>query len=71
MIDTRPDIPEGYTCNKQGRELTFKHSSGFWREQTYNENGRLLTYNNSHNKWEEYFYDIRVFVTADMKVRKL
>ena len=45
------------TFDKNGRELTYKDSNGFWREFTYNEDGKELTYKDSDGNWYEKTYD--------------
>ena len=53
----RDDIPLGYTCDADGRVLTYKDSYGFWYECAYDAKGRELTYKNSDGNWYEYTYD--------------
>ena len=55
----RDDIPLGLTRDAEGRVLTFKDSTGYWREYTYDAGGRDLTYKNSYGHWHEYTYDAR------------
>ena len=46
-----------YTYNKNGNQLTFKHSNGYSWEKTYNVNGRELTYIDSDGLSWEFTYD--------------
>ena len=53
----RDDIPLGYTRDAQGRELTYKNSSGYWHEYTRDAHGRELIYKDSGGYWFERTYD--------------
>ena len=70
MIDTRPDIPEGFTHNRRGQVLTYKARAGWWYKRTVDNQGRELTFENSIGNWHEIFYDLNVKV-ENMKVFKI
>ena len=53
----RDDIPLGLTRDAEGRVLTFKDSTGYWREYTYDAYGRELTFKDSKGYWHERTYD--------------
>ena len=46
-------LPLGSTYDAQGMELTYKDSTGYWRERTSDAHGRELTYKNSEGYWSE------------------
>ena len=46
-----------YTYDKNGNELTYKDSTGYFSEYTYAEDGQELTYKGSNGYWREYTYD--------------
>ena len=50
-------IPLGTTRDENGNVLTYRDSTGHWREHTYDAAGRRLTYRDSTGHWEEYTYD--------------
>ena len=50
-------IPMGCTYDKNGRVLSYKDSTGFWRERTRDSHGRELGYKDSTGFWYECTYD--------------
>ena len=63
-------IPLGYTRDANGRELTYRSSTGFWWEYTRDANGRVLTYRNSAGFWSEYTYDANGLIATSRAIGK-
>ena len=64
-----------YTYNKNGNQLTFKHSNGYSWEKTYNVNGRELTYKHSNGfsrgfNIPEYTMEELVEKLGEFKIKK-
>ena len=50
-------LPLGYTRDAQSRVLTYKSSTGYWREYTRDAQGRGLTFKSSTGYWSEFTRD--------------
>lgn len=50
------DLPL-YLYDKNGKEIYFKDSEGYWSEKKYDEKGNLIYFKNSRGYWSEKKYD--------------
>jgi hypothetical protein len=43
--------------DKNGNELYFEHSDGYWIKKEYDKNNNLIYFENSREHWAKYRYD--------------